>query len=147
MSDPLDVMRQIRALERQLDQSRQKPGNLLSLPYAQRILNPFPLVSSGGIASDFAQSQALMILEFRVSVFVQTTNNGTNFWTLEVRDTAGTALASVTTAAISAGTWTRLSDTTITQPGSSNVALNVFATATLAPGNIFLVPEIIAVPG
>jgi hypothetical protein len=116
------------------------------LPYAPRVVNPFPLASSGGIAGDFPQPQAITILAFRASVHVATTNNGSNFWTVELVNTAASVLASFTTAAMSANTWTRAEDTSITQPSSSNVDLAIKLTATGSPGAIFVVPDVLAVP-
>lgn len=115
--------------------------------FAQRVLNPFPLASSGSSAGEFPQfGTDLTIIVFRVSVFVSTTNNGTNFWTLTLRDDATSVLATLDTSVISANTWTRLATTTITQPSSANVILTVRPTATLSPGAIFVVPEILVSP-
>lgn len=143
MTSEIAILRRLDALEQELETLRKADSSAIRLPYTQRVLNAFPLASSPGNPGDFAQPTGITILVFRVSVYVVTTNNGTNFWTIALQDTAGSTLASVVTSAASANTWTRLTDTTITQPGSSNVALSVLATATLSPGAIFIVPEVL----
>lgn len=139
----IDILRRLNALELSLETLRKADPVAIRLPYEQRVLNPFPLASSGNVIGDFAQTTAITLLMWRVNVFVTTTNNGTNFWTLALVDAAVTTLASISTSAISAGTWTRLSTTTITQPGSSNALLAIIPTATLTPGTIYVVPELI----
>jgi hypothetical protein len=115
--------------------------------YAQRVLNPFPFASSGASAGEFPQFGTDMIITvFRAAVFVVTTNNATNFWTLTLRDTAAAVLATIDTSAAAANTWVRIATAVITQPGASNVVLTVRPTATLTPGAIFVVPEILVIP-
>lgn len=143
MNAEMDLLRRVARLEAALETTRATEPLAPRLPFAQRILNPFPLASSGGVFCDFPQSRAVVLLAFCVSVFVNGTNNGTNYWTIALINTAGTTLASVTTSAIGATTWTRLVASSITQPASANVALSVLLTATLSPGPIFLVPELI----
>lgn len=143
MMDALSTQRQMRDIQERLERLEKSDIDAIRLSYAQRVLNPFPLASSGAGAGDFGQAEGVEILAFRVSVFVQTTNNGTNFWTISLVNTAASVLASVSTSAIAAATWTRLVDTTITQPSSTNVVLTVIATATLSPGAIFIVPEVV----
>ena len=115
-------------------------------PYVMRVLNPFPAASSGAAAGDFPQSTALQIVRFSASIFVNTTNNATNFWSLTLVSAAGATLATLDTSAASAATWTRLTTTTITQPASSNVVLVIIASKTLNPGAIFIVPELLVFP-
>lgn len=138
MSDPYAQ----RTNARDLEQTQVVERAPLYLPWTQRVLNPFPLASSGAAWGDSAQPWDVNVLAFYASVFVSTTNNATNFWTLELLDTIGTVLASFTTAAIAANTYARLSDTTITQPASTNVAFRVRPTATLSPGAIFIMPAV-----
>lgn len=139
MSDPYAQ----RNLARDLEQTQVVERAPLYLPWAQRVLNPFPLASSGGVWGDQALLWSVNVLAFYASVFVSTTNNGTNFWTLDlIASPSNTIVASVTTAAIAAGAFSRLSDLTITQPASTDVVLSILATATLAPGAIYIVPSV-----
>jgi hypothetical protein len=143
MSDPyLTMQRQIQAQSDQLEPLRKADVTPLFLPWCQRTLNPFPLASSGGVWGDQVLPWEGYILAFYASVFVNTTNNGTNFWTLALKDSAGTTLASVTTSAIAAGAFARLSSVSITQAASTAPELNLVATATLSPGSIFIVPGV-----
>jgi hypothetical protein len=141
MSDPnLTTQRQIQALSDQLERLRKSDVPSVFLPYAQRALNA---VAATATLGDFAQPWEAYFLVYSVSVFVATTNNGTNFWTIDLVDTTGATIASVTTSSgVTAATWTRLSDTTVTQPLSTNVALSCIATKTLTPGNLFAVPSV-----
>lgn len=153
MSDRLVTQRELEGVLRKLDKQGTRLGRtevierpLRSPPYTQRLLNPFAIGSSGLPQGEFPQSNPMTIMAFYVSVFVLTTNNATNFWTIILRSTAPTTLAQVDTSALAINTWVRLSDLTITQPLSTNVVLSVVATATLTPGSIFMVPEILVTP-
>lgn len=142
MSDPNVIMqRQILDLQAALEVLRKADVPPTYLSYAQRAVNPLTATSTAG---DFAQPWQGYFLVFSVSVFVVTTNNGTNFWTIDLVDSAsGSTIATVNTSSgVTASTWTRLADTTITQPASSNVAMSVVCTKTLTPGNLFVVPGI-----
>ena len=144
MSDPnLLTQRQVQALEITQERLRKADVSALYLPWTQRTLNPIALVASPAIWGDMGVPWSVNVLAFYSSVFVNTTNNGTNFWTIELLATpSATTIASFTTAAISANIFTRLSTTTITQPASSDADLFIRATATLAPGSIFIAPAV-----
>lgn len=143
MSDRRSLERTER-LERMLERTRKLTIPGIRLPYAQRVLNPFPLASSGSNrAGDFPQSTTMVVLTFNVTVYVATTNSGIAYWTIALTNSAGTTLASVTTSAISPDTWTRLTTSSITQPSASNALLSVIPTATGSPGAIYVVPELI----
>jgi hypothetical protein len=142
----IDQASQIAALQRQIVDLHSPEMLEVRLPYAQRVLNPFPAASSGAAHGDYPQSTAMQIVRWNISVLVQTTNNATNYWTLTLVNAAGTTLATLDTSAASAATWTRLTTTTITQPASSNVVLAIIATKTLNPGGIFIVPELLIFP-
>jgi hypothetical protein len=128
-----------RDIARRLEQTQVGERPSLRPAYAQRVLNP---VASAQAIGDFAQPWAIVLQVFTVSVFIVTTNNATNFWTIELRDATNATLCSVTTAAVAANAWARLTTTTIIQPAASNPILTVVVTPTLAPGNIYVVPQI-----
>lgn len=143
MSDDSYIIRQLKGLDRRIAQTEVKEVPPLYLPFAQRVLNPFPLASSGAAWGDQGQPWAVNILAFYCSVFVSTTNNATNFWTIVLANAAGVALASFTTAAIAAGAWTRFAVTSgITQPATTNPVFVIIPTATLSPGAIHIVPAV-----
>lgn len=136
MSDP----RAQRDVSRRLEQTQVIERPMIYLPYAQRALNPLAATAAAG---DFAQPWAANFIVFRVTVFVTTTNNGTNFWTVDLQDTLGNVIASVNTSSgVSASTWTRLADTTVTQPATTNAELSVICTKTLAPGTLYVIPSL-----
>lgn len=138
----LDVERRLRDLELALERLRKVDRAPLYLPFTQRVVNPFPLASSGGVWGDTSQPWAVSILALYVSVLVGGTNNATNFWTLDLIDPSLNVIASVNTSAATVATWTRLVDTSISQPSSSNPLLALRCTATLSPGSIFIVPAL-----
>jgi hypothetical protein len=136
-------LRQQRDIARRLEQTQVIERPPLYLPWSQRMLNPFPLASSGSVWNDLPLPWSVNVLSFYCSVFVVTTNNGTNFWTIDiVASPSNTIVASVTTASIAAGAFARLEDTTITQPASTDVVLSTRLTATLSPGAIYIVPAV-----
>ena len=144
MSDTnLITQRQIQATNEQVERLRKADVPALYLPWTQRVINPFPLASSGNPWGDMGTPWSVVLLAFFASVFVVTTNNGTNFWTLDLLDVAtSTTLATVNTSAMAANVYTRLSTTSVTQPGSTNAALYIRATATLSPGAIYIAPAL-----
>jgi len=143
MSEPLikpnPMLKLLQDNNTRLKQTETKEIPPLWLPYAQRALNPLAATAAAG---DFAQPWPILAQVFYVTVFVQTTNNGTNFWTIDLQDTTGTVVATVNTSAIAAGTWARLSDTTVTASATTNAELSVICTKTLAPGNLFVIPAL-----
>lgn len=146
MSDPLiqpnPMLQTLRDNEARQRQTETKEVPPLYLPWAQQAFNPFPLASSATQWGFQGQPWAVNVVAFYVSVYVAGTNNGTNFWTIALTDQSVTTLASVSTAAISANTWTRLVNTTITQPAAGNVMLTITPTATGAPAAIYILPAV-----
>jgi hypothetical protein len=115
----------------------------LYLPWTQRVLNPFPLASSGLAWGDSCLPWAVRILAFYCSVYVNGVNNGTNYWTLNiVAYPSVTAVASLNTSALAPNTFSRLSSLTIVQPASTDTWLSLLATITLNPGVIYINPAI-----
>lgn len=82
------------------------------------------------------------LLKWAHSVFVATTNNGTNYWTVSLQISVAavnTTIASFTTAADSVGTWNRhvaTSFTTSVLTANSHLYLHVTAAKTGTPGNL-----------
>ena len=139
-----DILRTLYAVQERYRQTETKEVPPLYLPWSQRVLNPFPLASSGGVWGDQAQPWSVNIIAFYCECFVLTTNNGTNFWTIDLlNQDSGTTLATFNTSAVSAGSWNRFSVTSgITQPTSANVVISIRLTATLSPGSIFIAPAL-----
>jgi hypothetical protein len=139
-----DLLRRMQADDARLRQTETKEVPPLYLPWAQRIVNPFPLASSGAAWGDMGQPWGVNLLAFYVSVFVQTTNNATNFWIIRLLDTTGAVLARVDTNSPVAtpGVWTRYADTVLVQPAAANAALTITCTAALSPGAIFIAPAL-----
>lgn len=138
-----DRDRYLSSIARRIGQTEVRETPALYLPWTQRVLNPFPLASSGTFWGDAGQPWPITILAFYCTVYVVTTNNGTNYWSFALLDNAGTTLATLTTAALAANTGTRLSVTSgIVQPASSSSFLTILPTAILNPGAIYLFPTL-----
>lgn len=143
MSDPiLKMQRQAQAIQDQVERIRKADVAPLYLPWSQRVLNPFPLASSGASWGDMGQPWAANVLAFYASVFVATTNNGSHYWTLNLVDSNASVLASFNTSAASANAATRLSTGSVTQPASSNPSLGIVPIATGSPGAIYIWPAV-----
>jgi len=144
MSDPnLTTQRQILDLQAGHERLRKADVPALYLPWTQRVLNPFPLASSGNGWGDMGLPWAVNVVAAYATALVLTTNNGTNFWTVQwIAQPSATVIASVTTAAIAANTGTRLSASIIAQPASSDTWVELRPTATLSPGAIYIFPTV-----
>lgn len=142
----LDIQRQMLALQNGHEQLRKADVAALYLPWTQRVLNPFPLASSNTTFADMPQPWSNTPLAFYVSVFVNTTNTGAAFWTVNLQsiDSAGaaTTIASVSTAALAPNTPARLSDTTVTASATTDVWYRILPVATGSPGSIFIFPAL-----
>lgn len=112
------------------------------LPQARRLVNPIALASSPATICDIAQARAVTVISFTCSIFVATTNNGTNYWTIKLADQGASVLSSFDTSGIAAGTWTRFAPALSAQPGAANVSIIVQAVATGAPGAVYVIPEV-----
>lgn len=139
-----DMIRRMQLDDLRLRQTETKEIPPLYLPWTQVALNPFPLAAAGTLWGTSGQPWPVLILAFYCSVFVNTTNNATNFWTIVLNSNPGGAtIASFTTAAIAVGTWTRVAVTAgIVQPASTQPAMSITPTATLNPGSIYIVPAV-----
>lgn len=143
MSEPLiqpnPLLTVLRDNNTRLKQTETKETPPLYLPWVPRAGNPIAATAGWG---DMAQPWPVNLLAFSCAVFVNAPNNATNFWTLTLINAAGATLATLSTAAIAAGAWTRLSTNAITQPAAANPSMAIVATTTLAPGTIYIVPTL-----
>lgn len=90
-----------------------------------------------------------LLYRWAASVFIATTNNASNYWTLTLRYiTAGntvTNVSTMTTAALAANTWARIASATFS-PATAPVSAFMFeiiATTTGAPGSLLVVPQLL----
>lgn len=141
MSD-IDTLRRMKRYDATLDRLKTRETPAIYPPFVQRVLNPFPLASSGNPFCDMGQPWAVYLLAWYCTVYVSTTNNGTNYWTVTLRDAGGSILGTFNTSAIAANTTTRFAVTSLTQPSSSNSQLYIQPNASNAPGAIFIYPTL-----
>jgi hypothetical protein len=142
MTDMLALQREIQALRDQLERLRKADAGAIYLHPTQLLLLPVALAAS---PADFAftpQPWPCLLLANHCSVFVATTNNGANYWTVELYDVAGTLLANPNTSAIAANTWTRLNPTAGAQPASTSARFYYKLIASGSPGAIYAVPTL-----
>lgn len=96
--------------------------------------------TSGTSPRRWAQSSAhagrsIRLVRLDLAVYVATTNNGSDYWTLDFKNVAeSTTHATLNTSAASANTWTGLSWTTGATIANTDVGLMWIATKTGAPG-------------
>lgn len=136
-----DMLRRMANSDAQLRLTEAKESHSVRPPFTTLALGPHAATVTVGA---FPQAKTVLVLAFRVAIFVSTTNDGANFWTIALTTTAAATIASFTTAAIAPNVWTRFAVTTgIVQPGAANVAMLVSATKTLAPGTIYVIPEVL----
>lgn len=118
------------------------------LPFIPERVIPIPLASSGGVHGYFAQPWPIAVLAFYATVNVLTTNNSTNYWTIQLQDSPANVLASVSTqTGVTPGAAFRLLDTTVTAPVAASPFLQVVPIATGAPGALYLVPAVAVLIG
>lgn len=73
------------------------------------------------------------------SVNVQTTNNGSNYWTIDLRSLGAGTLASLNTSAIAAGVWANLSNKAInTSAATTDIGLYIRVAKVGSPGSLYL---------
>ncbi len=146
MSDSFEwgVVSDLRDKDRRLGKLEGRDIPALYMPWTQRVLNSFPLASSGGAWGDSVIPAYSRILGFYCSVYVSTTNNGTNYWTVYLNNTpGGVTAASFNTSGIANNVWTRFTITTgFTQPVSTDNHFEIALVATLSPGAIYIVPAV-----
>lgn len=127
-----------------------------------RLALSLPFTPSGGVTSPFSTSGINPFVApiawdmtpraLYCSVFVATTNNGSNYWTmtLNIVTPGGTVTAqgSVDTSAITAGGWNTLtlsSFTTAQWPAATYALASITLTKTGTPGNLYLNPALFVV--
>jgi hypothetical protein len=91
------------------------------------------------LACSLAQSCTLRYMY--VSVYVATTNDGSNYWTINLKNQATTTRATVNTSSgVSAGTWTSISDTglSVSLTVAADKFLYIECVKTGSPGNLSL---------
>jgi hypothetical protein len=98
-----------------------------------------PITVSGSNPYTASVNAAMTFIKWTNAANVATTNNGSNYWTLDLRKTDGATdsiVATMTTSALTAGTWGKVSTTTFS-PTSITTAqhlLYINVTTTGAPG-------------
>lgn len=98
---------------------------------------PPSAVTSDGIVFTCAVPYACLVKYFKVALLVTTTNDGSHYWTLNLKRIDGTSVSSVNTSAISPNTWSLRSATGVDYTlATSHIALYVEAIKTGSPGTL-----------
>jgi hypothetical protein len=111
-------------------------------------ISPITVASSPNYPYAAAIDRTVTFQSFTEGVYVAGTNDGSNYWTIELtRWTDGAVIASVNTSADAGSTHLKKTDTTfaIASAGASDVGLVVKVTATGTPGNLYIVGPMLEV--
>lgn len=89
--------------------------------------------------------RTITFVSLAFTVYVATTNNGTNYWTLTLKDAAGNTIATVDTKAISANTYSVLTTSSFSpiSLGIADKGIYVSATKTASPGTLSVLPPVL----
>jgi hypothetical protein len=115
-------------------------GGAFLFPFAT-YLNLNPITASATYPYGGTVDRSMTLTQWSQSLYVATTNNGSNYWTITMkRITDGATVNSISTSAISANTWTLLTDTTfsISSLTTSDVGLYLECTKTGSPGSLYI---------
>ena len=109
------------------------------LPFSAYQLLPYNQSTAGALYSA-SLSRAGTLRYWYQAAYVATTNDGSNYWTLQIRRLPGTnVIATLDTSALSVGTWSELSGTDLDIAlDSAWYALYVNTVKTGSPGNLYL---------
>lgn len=139
------LVSEIQSLKKQL---RQKPntetgGNWLSFgPYKD--LGPFSVTGKEPYLQTVPRD--LEMRQFRISVDVLPTNNGSHYWSIIFRTLSG-IVVTLNTSGISSGTWTTLvanvADMAFTSVTTSHVYFYVSLSKTGTPGDLYLASPVL----
>lgn len=141
------LLAQLKDLKRRVEELETHEGGGYLFPFGlYEDIQPITAVSAtthiGPVGKD------LTLRRFTVAVYVDGTNNGSNYWTITLESPATGTLATVDTSAISGSAWELLEDTTFASeeidPATDEV-LYVDAAKTGGPGALSLGPELYVV--
>jgi hypothetical protein len=131
----VDLERRVERLE-----TIEKPA--VALPYnPATALQPYAANNTIGY---FLQYAPIQLHRFRCGVFVVTTNNGANYWTVALYELKTTTIVAQFSTQASAANTYLLFDISPSQPASDNVMFRLDIGKTGAPGNLTLVPSLYA---
>lgn len=129
-----DLMRRIARLE-----AIEKPFRMA--PIAPYSYLPYNLSTGGYQLFGCTLPEGSVIKRWMQDSYVATTNNGSNYWTFDLKVETGTAMATITTAADTAGVWTPHEgtiDPAYASFGSGKDWLNLSITKVGSPGNLYM---------
>lgn len=111
------------------------------LPFSDYSGNGMSGLSSTTVIAACSLGYTCTLRSMYVTAFVATTNNGSNYWTIALKDAGSATLASVNTSGGSAGTWTSYSTTGLSVAltiASNDKFLYIEVSKTGSPGNLSL---------
>lgn len=129
------ALKRIRALE-----AREIPWSALG--FGSIAGGEGPYSANGDIYRALVSSNT-RIYKFYVRAYVDTTNDGTNFWIIYLNDASGTTISSISTISLAPNTWLSLdTDVFVTRQlvASSSPFVVVNIQKTGAPGDITFIP-------
>ena len=134
------LYRKLNGLEKKLNDINIKIERGNTLPFVAFVAQP---VSATATIAHATNPRALTVITYKIALYVVTTNDGSNYWTvkLQTQDAGGAAAditnATVNTSAISADQYVVLSATVNTAVAAGVDIIRVRAEKTSSPGNLF----------
>lgn len=135
----IDLIQRIQKLEHDVEMLRALESRDLLLPMTQIILTLGISTSGATVAGMVLTRTPIYINRFQANVRVNTTNDGSNYWTLELRTYPGAvAIATADTSALapSSSVFSRITGSVGYNVPSGQIGLYVQATKTGSPGNL-----------
>lgn len=106
-----------------------------------------PLSASPSNPYMAAVTRNLRFINYAITVFVDTTNSGSHYWTIALKTLAGTTIFTFNTSAYSASTWTVKDSNSFTTLAAtaSDKLVYLECTKTGSPGNLYLTAPVVSV--
>ena len=139
-------IRELDALRRELNALKVRERPLLTLPFYPRALAPH--TANAATIMDAPVWRAVRPQRLALQVFVDTTNNATNYWTIAlsiINNNVVTAQGSVNTSALTASSWQSLALTSFATPSWDTLTAIAYLgiTKTGTPGGLYVLPTLL----
>lgn len=99
-----------------------------------------PLTTTSSDPYSFTVDRTLTLINWSQAVYVASLNDASNYWSIALKNPSFTTLNTLTTAAISANTFTLLSDSTFSAAtiGTADILVYITCTKVGSPGDLYI---------
>lgn len=141
-----DLVRELERLKGELAALKVRERPLLALPFYPRALPPY--TANASTVLDAPVWRAVRPQRLTLQVFIDTTNNATNYWTVAlsiINNNVVSAQGGVNTSALAANSWQTLSLSSFTTPSWDALTAIAYLgiTKTGAPGGLYVLPTLL----